>query len=150
MSAQPVPDPDLETTVRHVLPQKIDSVAYGLSLMHHDVREIRRAQDDHGLQLGDLAEGQRAQGEALGLHGGRLEALAEGQRAQGEALGLHGGRLEALAEGQRAQGEALGLHGGRLEALAEGQRAQGEQLADLQRAAAEILRRLPDPGATGT
>ena len=108
MSAQPVPDPDLETTVRHVLPQKIDSVAYGLSLMHHDVREIRRAQDDHGLQLGDLAEGQRAQGEALGLHGGRLEALAEGQRAQ------------------------------------------GEQLADLQRAAAEILRRLPDPGATGT
>jgi hypothetical protein len=77
VSAEPVPDPDLETTVRHVLPQKIDAVAYRLSILHHDVREIRRTVADHSLRLADLAEGQStlAEGQAV---------LAEGQRQQGE------------------------------------------------------------------
>jgi hypothetical protein len=105
MSAEPVPDPDLGTTVRHVLPQKIDAVAYGLSVMHHDVREIRRTVADHSLRLADLAEGQ--------------STLAEGQRT--------------LAEGQAV--------------IAEGQRKQGEELAAMRESVAEVLRRLPDPGA---
>jgi hypothetical protein len=104
MSAEPVPDPDLEPTVRHVLPPKIDAVAYGLSVMHHDVREIRRTVADHSLRLADLAEGQTT-----------------------------------VAEGQAV--------------LSEGQRRQGEDLVALRESVAEVLRRLPDPGApvpTGT
>jgi hypothetical protein len=125
VSAEPVPDPDLETTVRHVLPQKIDAVAYGLSILHHDVREIRRTVADHSLRLADLAEGQStlAEGQAV---------LAEGQRQQGEQLVA---LRESVAEGQAV--------------LAEGQRQQGEGLAALRESVAEVLRRLPDPGAPG-
>jgi hypothetical protein len=32
---------DLEQQVRHVLPAKIDAVAYGVSLVHEDVRALR-------------------------------------------------------------------------------------------------------------
>lgn len=47
---------ELEHQARNVLPQKIDAVAYGLSLVHQDVREIRRTQDEHGLLLADHGE----------------------------------------------------------------------------------------------
>jgi hypothetical protein len=32
----------LEEQMRHVLPQKVDAAAYGASLVHEDVREIKR------------------------------------------------------------------------------------------------------------
>jgi hypothetical protein len=143
MSAEPVPDPDLETTVRHVLPQKIDAVAYGLSVMHHDVREIRRTVADHSLRLADLAEGQSslAEGQAV---------LTEGQRKQGEQLAE---LRRSVAEGQStlAEGQATLAEGQAV--LVEGQHRQGEDLAALRESVAEALRRLPDPrapGGTGT
>ena len=92
MSAELFPEPDRETTVRPGWPQKPDPVAFDLSVMRHNVREIRRTLDNHTLHLDDLAE-------SLGLHGGQLAALAEGQRQQGVVLNEHGAQLAALGKG---------------------------------------------------
>lgn len=62
---------DLEQQMRHVLPQKIDAVAYGLSLMHEDVRAIR---GEHGAMLELQAEALRHVAETQAQHG---QALAE-------------------------------------------------------------------------
>lgn len=58
----------LEEQVRHTLPTKIDAVAYGLSLVHEDVRAIRETLDGHGEQL-------RQHGEMLTNHGRMLEEI---------------------------------------------------------------------------
>ena len=68
MAAEPAPEPDTETIVRHVLPQRIDAVGFGLSLLHHDVREIRRRQDEDRLLL-------ESYGDLLRSHGGMLEEI---------------------------------------------------------------------------
>lgn len=41
----------LEQRVDQQLEHKIDSVGYGLSLTHEEVREVRRKQDEHSLLL---------------------------------------------------------------------------------------------------
>lgn len=55
----------LEEQLRHVLPAKIDAVAYGISLVHEDTRAIRR---EHGALL-------REHSEALARHGEMLEEI---------------------------------------------------------------------------
>jgi Flp pilus assembly protein TadB len=62
---------DLEQQIRHVLPAKIDAVAYGLSLMHEDVRAIR---GEHGAMLELQREALRRVAETQAQHG---QALAE-------------------------------------------------------------------------
>lgn len=63
MAAEPVPEPDLDT-----LAGKIDAVAYGVSLMHADVRAVRQAQDEQGQVLA-------VHGEMLAKHGDMLEEI---------------------------------------------------------------------------
>lgn len=58
----------LEELARFTLPAKIDAVAYGLSLVHGDVRAIRETLDGHGEQL-------RQHGEMLTDHGRMLEEI---------------------------------------------------------------------------
>lgn len=41
MAAEPVPEPDLDTLARHVIPAKIDAAGYAISLLHADVRALR-------------------------------------------------------------------------------------------------------------
>jgi hypothetical protein len=38
---------ELELQMRHILPSKIDALAYGLSLVHEDVRAIRETVEGH-------------------------------------------------------------------------------------------------------
>jgi hypothetical protein len=51
---------ELEHQMRHMLPAKTDAVAYGVSLLHEDVRAIRETQAEHGMVLsairGSLSE----------------------------------------------------------------------------------------------
>jgi hypothetical protein len=59
---------ELERQLRHILPGKIDAVAYGVSLMHEDTQAIRGILDVHGQQLAGLAD-------RLDSHGQLLEAI---------------------------------------------------------------------------
>ena len=52
----------LEEQLRRELPNKVDAVAYGLSLVHEDTRAICR---EHGALLRELSEGQARHGEML-------------------------------------------------------------------------------------
>ena len=67
----------LEQEVRHVLPPKIDAVAYGLSIMHEDLRAFR---DETRAALDD----QRAQ---LASHGEQLARIRGTLADHGEQLG---------------------------------------------------------------
>lgn len=59
----------LEEQVRHVLPAKIDAVAYGLSLVHEDLRafrdETRTTLAQHGEQLAGVDRRLDRHGEML-------------------------------------------------------------------------------------
>jgi prevent-host-death family protein len=63
---------DLEQQMRHVLPGKIDDVAYAVSLVHEDVRVIRE-------EVGAFRNATQAtlgrQSEMLGAHGEMLEEI---------------------------------------------------------------------------
>ena len=62
---------ELEQQIRHVLPAKIDAVAYGLSLMHADLRAIR---GEHGAMLELQGEALRHVADTQAQHG---QLLAE-------------------------------------------------------------------------
>jgi hypothetical protein len=100
MTAEPLPEPDLDTLARHVLPGKIDAVAYGLSVLHADVRAIRLTQGEHGLMLSD-------HGEMLARHGLRLDSIDATLRQHSEALGAAGERLGAIEAKLDGHGELL-------------------------------------------
>jgi len=76
MSAQPSEPPPsneeldrrlhaVEEFQHHILPGKVDAVAYGLSLVHADVRAIRKTQEQQGEALVSLANTQGRHGEML-------------------------------------------------------------------------------------
>lgn len=47
---------ELEQQMRHMLPAKVDAVAYGVSILHEDVRVIRETQGEHGMVLSDIRD----------------------------------------------------------------------------------------------
>lgn len=47
---------ELEQQMGHMLPAKIDAVAYGVSIPHEDVRVIRETQAEHGMVLSDIRD----------------------------------------------------------------------------------------------
>jgi uncharacterized protein YbjQ (UPF0145 family) len=47
---------EIERQLRHVLPAKIDAVAYGVSLLHEDVRAIRAIVGGHAAELGEMRQ----------------------------------------------------------------------------------------------
>ena len=47
---------ELEQQMRYMLPAKIDAVAYGVSILHEDVRVIRETQTEHGMVLSDIRD----------------------------------------------------------------------------------------------
>ncbi|MGH3395911.1 MAG: hypothetical protein ACRDPO_14610 [Streptosporangiaceae bacterium] len=47
---------ELEQQMRHIVPARIDAVAYGVSLLHEDVREVRATQAEHGMVLSDIRD----------------------------------------------------------------------------------------------
>jgi hypothetical protein len=54
---------ELEQQMRHILPARIDAVAYGLSLVHEDLREFR---GEMGERLGSIEIRLDRHGELLG------------------------------------------------------------------------------------
>lgn len=63
---------DLERQIRHVLPVKIDTGAYVLSLMHEDVRAIR---GEHGAMLELQGEALRHVADTQAQHGHLLAEI---------------------------------------------------------------------------
>ena len=47
---------ELEQQMRHMLPAKVDAVAYGVSILHEDVRAVRETQAEHGMVLSDIRD----------------------------------------------------------------------------------------------
>lgn len=64
----------LEHRVDNVIPFKVDAVAYGLSVLHGEVREMHRTLDDHTLRLDDMSE---TLGDLKRVQGEHGEMLAE-------------------------------------------------------------------------
>jgi hypothetical protein len=57
---------ELEQQIRHMLPARIDAVAYGVSLVHADTRQIRETQDIHTAALERMETRLDRHGELLG------------------------------------------------------------------------------------
>jgi hypothetical protein len=104
MSAEPHPEPDLDTLARYVLPGQIAGVSYGVSLVHADTQAIRQELRE---VRGDVhAARQVADGHTgtLAEHGAALGELKAEQARQGEILAGH---TQALADVGTAVQEIL-------------------------------------------
>lgn len=54
MAAEQEPELDTDQMVRHIVIPRLDATNYGLSILSHEVREIRRKQDEHTLLLEEI------------------------------------------------------------------------------------------------
>lgn len=74
---------ELEQQMRHWLPARIDAVAYGLSLVHEDLRAFR---GEMGERLGRVELRLDRQGEQLDHHSEQLDGLTARMDRHGELL----------------------------------------------------------------
>jgi hypothetical protein len=77
---------ELEQQIRHMLPARIDAVAYGLSIVHEDLRAFRSEMVEF---RGETRMQLERQGEQLDRHGDQLGSL-------GTRMDRHGELLEAI------------------------------------------------------
>lgn len=66
---------ELEQQLRHMLPAKVDAVAYGLSLVHADTQAMREQLDGHGTGLASIERRLDRQAEVMTDHGHMLAEI---------------------------------------------------------------------------
>jgi uncharacterized coiled-coil protein SlyX len=77
---------ELEQQVKHMLPARIDAVAYGLSLVHEDVRAARATLDRHDARFDAIDQRLATIDDTLAAHTGRFEGIEDALSNQSQVL----------------------------------------------------------------